>query len=139
LAQTDTTVGLLSADQRALSHAKRRDPNKKILQAVDSLNTLGKLQRVPNKFKSKVRNSKKTTFIYPNGNAFRVVSNGEHHQFLKKFGVLYSTSANITNEDFDFTVASEMCDVIVYTQQDFNTQSASSILKINHKSLQKIR
>jgi tRNA A37 threonylcarbamoyladenosine synthetase subunit TsaC/SUA5/YrdC len=139
LVQTDTTVGLLSSDQRALSDAKQRDQSKKTLQAVDSLKTLQTLQRVPNRFKKKVRNSQKTTFVYPSGDAFRVVSSGEHHHFLNKFGVLYSTSANITNHEFDFEVASTMCDVIVFRKDDFSSSSASAIVKINNTSLQKIR
>lgn len=139
LVQTDTTVGFLSSDPNSLSNAKQRDPNKKILQTVDSLKTLQTLQRIPKRFKKLVRNSKKTTFIYPNKKAFRVVASGEHHHFLKKFHALYSTSANITNQEFHLDIAIEKSDIAVYTKNSFSQKSASSIFKLGNKALSKIR
>ena len=40
--------------------------------------------------------------IYPNQNSYRVVDRQSlHHSFIEKFGILYSTSANITKESFN--------------------------------------
>ncbi len=139
LAQTDTTVGFLSSNSKQLSYIKQRDPNQKILQTVDSLQTLQTLQRVPNKFKKLVRRSKKTTFIYANKKAFRVVANGEHHQFLKKFHTLYSTSANITQQEFHLETALNKSDIVIYTNKEFCEKSASKIYKLSNQKLQKIR
>lgn len=139
LVQTDTTVGFLSSDPNRLSEVKQRDSNKKILQTVDSFKTLQQFQRVPNRFKRLVRNKQKTTFIYPSQKAFRVVKEGKHHQFLKKFQILYSSSANITTQEFCFETAMKKSDVVVYSQKPFSQTSASTIIKLGNKKLLKIR
>ena len=139
LAQTDTTVGFLSSRSDRLSEAKQRDPNQKILQVVDSLKTLQNIQRVPNRFKKKVRNSHKTTFIYPSKKAFRVVNDTNHRDFLKKFHLLYSTSANITKQNFCLETAVEKSDVVVFSKYGFIEKSASSIFLLGTKKIKKIR
>lgn len=140
LAQTDTTVGFLSSDDKKLSSIKQRDPKQKILQVVDSLTTLKTKTRIPSKFKRKVRNSKKTTFIYQNGLSFRVVDKAtKHHNFIQKFGSLYSTSANKTKEKFELNFALDHSDIIVYNQEPFFETSGSKIFKINNKNIKKIR
>jgi len=102
LVQTDTTVGFSSLNDEKLSTIKQRPTSKKILHTVDSFKTLNEHTRVPKKFRKKVRNSKKTTFIYPNTKSFRVVDkNSDFYDFIHKFGILYSTSANKTGENFD--------------------------------------
>ena len=73
LVQTDTTVGFSSSSDEKLSLVKQRPLSKKILNTVDSFSTLNKYVKVPKKFRKLVRNSKKTTFIYSNGNSFRVI------------------------------------------------------------------
>ncbi len=135
LVQTDTTVGFLSNDLDRLYSSKQRDKSKKILQEVDSFATLNTLTRVPNKYKKLVRNSKKTTFIYPNGESFRVIDkNSKHHNFISKFKIMYSTSANISGGEFDETFAREKADTIVET--DFSISSPSKIYKIsNYKKI----
>lgn len=101
LVQTDTTVGFSSFDDEKLSNIKQRDNKQKILKTIDSFTTLNSFVRVPKKFRRIVRNSKKTTFIYPNLNSFRVISKDElFHDFIKKFKVLSSTSANYTKKEF---------------------------------------
>ena len=68
LVQTDTTVGFSSSNDEKLSVVKQRPKSKKILHTVDSFKTLQEHTRVPKKYRKRVRNSKKTTFIYPNKN-----------------------------------------------------------------------
>ena len=73
LVQTDTTVGFSSSSDEKLSAIKQRPQSKKILHTIDSFKILQEYTRVPKKFRKRVRNSKKTTFIYPNGKSFRVI------------------------------------------------------------------
>ncbi len=140
LTQTDTTVGFLSNDSLKLSKIKKRDSEQKILRAVQDFKILQNYTRVPGKFKKKVRNSQKTTFIYPNGDSFRVVAKDDVHQnFLKKFHILYSTSANITQKEFDEDFAVQNSDIVILTKQGFQNTGSSKIYKINNQVIKKIR
>ena len=140
LAQTDTTVGFLSSDYKKLNNIKKRYIDKKILQVVDSFKTLKLYTRVPNKFKTLVRYSKKTTFIYPNKKSFRVISLFDtHHNFIKKFNILYSTSANITNQSFDINYAIKSSDIIVLSKNGFVEKKGSFVYKLSNNRLKKIR
>lgn len=139
LTQTDTTVGFLSFDDKKLSMIKQRDLNKKTLQVVDSFQTLQKNIRVPKNFRKIVRNSSKTTFIYPSKKAFRVVSQDlRHHSFLKKFHTLYSTSANLTQNSFDEDFAIKSADIIVFNEE-FKESTPSSIYVLSKSRKKKIR
>ena len=139
LTQTDTTVGFLSRDFKKLNKIKNRPLNQKILIEVNSLNTLKNFVRVPNKFKSKVRRAKKTTFIYPKGNSFRVVKNKKHLEFLKKFKWMYSTSANLSGTRFDKLWAIKEADIVVEDKRGFFEGKPSIIYKINNYKIKKIR
>ena len=139
LAQTDTTVGFLSRDYKKLNKIKKRDLNQKILIEVDSLKMLKNFVRVPEKFKKRVRRSKKTTFIYHNKNSYRVVKDDKHLEFLKKFKWLYSTSANLSGQKFDKKWAFKEADVIMEEKKGFFEGEASKIYKINNHKIKKIR
>ena len=103
LVQTDTTVGFSSSNDEKLSLIKQRPTNQKILQTVDSFKTLKQNTRVPKEFRKRVRNSKKTTFIYPNTHSFRVISKDDRFfRFIHKFKSLYSTS-RITSYNVCYT------------------------------------
>lgn len=140
LAQTDTTVGFLCEDYKKLNSIKNRDIEQKVLREVNSFDTLKSFTRIPNKFKSKVRRSKKTTFIYPNQQSFRVVDDATvHYDFIQKFKVIYSTSANLTNKKFDLQLAQDKSDIIIYTKNDFYETTASNLYKINNQTIKKLR
>jgi tRNA A37 threonylcarbamoyladenosine synthetase subunit TsaC/SUA5/YrdC len=140
LVQTDTTVGFSSFDDEKLSAIKQRPSSKKILHTVDSLKTLKENTRIPKNFRKKVRNSKKTTFIYPNGKSFRVVNkSSDFYDFIHKFGILYSTSANKTAEKFDKDFATIGADILVEDKRGFYETQASTIIKLSKKSFKKIR
>ena len=140
LTQTDTTVGFLSTNDKKLCGAKQRNTKQKVLQVVCSFKSLNKLVRVPNKHKKFIRRAKTTTIIYPNKLAFRVVSNNSSHQnFLQKFNVMYSTSANKTKNNFNEKYAMNNSDIIVYSREYFVEKQASSIYKINKQKIKKIR
>ena len=140
LVQTDTTVGFLSSDDKKLTTIKKRPQSQKILQTVDSFTTLKTHTRVPVGFKKIVRNSHLTTFIYPNGNSFRIIDKqSNHYRFISKFHSLYSTSANETKKSFDFDFAYRYSDVIVFNQSDFCENSSSKIIKLGKYKKKKIR
>jgi tRNA A37 threonylcarbamoyladenosine synthetase subunit TsaC/SUA5/YrdC len=140
LVQTDTTVGFSSSDDEKLTLLKQRPKSQKTLQTVNSFKTLKKNTRIPKKFRKKVRNSKRTTFIYPNGKSFRVISsNDKFYTFINKFEALYSTSANLTGNSFQSDFAHENSDIIVYTKEEFSENISSIIYKINKKKIVKIR
>lgn len=140
LVQTDTTVGFSSSDDEKLSLIKQRPLTQKILQTVDSFKTLKENTRVPKKFRKKIRNSKKTTFIYPKTESFRVIErNDKFYAFISKFKKHYSSSANLTGNKFDENFAKKSSDIIVYTKDGFSEAISSSIYKINKEKIRKIR
>jgi len=140
LIQTDTTVGFLSSDDKKLNSIKHRPTSQKILQIVDSYKTLKEQLRIPKKFRKLIRNSKQTTFIYPNGNSYRVVDKkSSHHSFIEKFSILYSTSANITKAKFDKAYAMKHCDVEVEDHCGFYESTPSKILKLYKTNIIKLR
>jgi len=140
LVQTDTTVGFSSSNDEKLSNIKQRPTSQKILQTINSFKTLKENTRVPKKFRKRVRNSKKTTFIYPNGKSFRIIDkNDEFYPFIDKFKALYSTSANLTKNSFDLEFATENSDIIVLSKEGFSEKSSSSIYKISKEQIRRIR
>jgi len=140
LVQTDTTVGFSSSDDEKLSFVKQRPRSKKILHTVDSFKTLKKYTRVPKKFRKQVRKSSLTTFIYPNQKSFRVINKDKSfYDFIHKFGILYSTSANKTAKNFEYDFASKHSDIIVENKNGFFESSASRIIKINKSRKKLIR
>lgn len=138
LTQTDTTVGFLSQNKERLYKIKSRELNKPFIKVCDSLNTLQKLTRVPQKYKSMVRNSKKTTFVYKK-DAIRVVKDKEHLKFLKKLKWCYSTSANESGKGFDKDFAIKNADVVIYDYRGLSENSASKIYKINNFKIKRLR
>lgn len=140
LVQTDTTVGFSSSDDEKLSEIKQRPITQKILQTVDSFKTLQEKTRIPRKYKKSIRRANKSTFIYPNGNSFRVVNPSSfYHDFLKKVSCTYSTSANLTKQTFDLSFALDNSDILVETKEGFSDTSSSSIYKISTHKIKKIR
>jgi tRNA A37 threonylcarbamoyladenosine synthetase subunit TsaC/SUA5/YrdC len=140
LTQTDTTVGFLCNDDKKLSGIKKRPISQKILQVVDSFSTLKQKVRVPNKFKKSIRRSKKTTFIYPNGDSFRVVHPScAHHDFIKKFKCMYSTSANLTQHHFEKSFAFKQANIIVEDHQGLYETQSSRMIKLSRTQQKKIR
>ena len=96
--------------------------------------------RVPKAHRKFVRNSINTTFVYPNGKAFRKIgSYTEHYSFIERFGMLYSTSANLSNRAFDKDFAFNNADVVVEDKRGYFEGKPSSILKLNKKIIKKIR
>ncbi|WP_279177052.1 Sua5/YciO/YrdC/YwlC family protein [Campylobacter insulaenigrae] len=137
LAQTDTTAGLLSKDLKALNKLKKRQLNKPCLITTAKFSELQKLTRIPKYFKNTIRKSKKTTFLYSNSKAIRVVKDCTHEEFLKQFDWLYSTSANKHGKKFDEKWARQNADEII--DEFFFENSASKIFKLRGTRLIKVR
>ncbi len=139
LTQTDTTVGFLSQNPLFLAKAKKRDSSQPFLICVDSFDKLKKITRAPKKFKKMIRRSKKSTFIYPDKKAVRVVGDKTHSRFLKKFDFLYSSSANENRCSFNLEYALAHSDIIVEDKNGFYENDASSIYKIGKSKISKLR
>ncbi|QCD44151.1 Sua5 YciO YrdC YwlC family protein [Campylobacter mucosalis] len=137
LAQTDTTAGFLSKNLLALNTLKNRPTNQPCLLTTAKFSELAKLTRVPPRYKNFVRKSKKTTFLYPNQKAIRIVKDCAHAKFLADFDWLYSTSANLHNMKFDENWARKVADVVI-DDTLFEGQS-SKIFKISRAKIKKIR
>lgn len=138
LAQSDTTLGFLSSDPLRINHAKAR-ANQKILIEASSLRVLGRFSRIPSKYKNLIRRKSKTTFIYPNGHAIRVVRDAWHLRFLSSKEWLYSSSANKTKHDYDAEFAFLQADVVVCDARGLAPHAPSEIYKINAHSIKRIR
>ncbi|GAA6911965.1 hypothetical protein AOH259_13160 [Helicobacter pylori] len=129
LVQSDTTIGLLSKDSEKLNALKGRPKNQSVLIESTDFTTLKSLVRTPNAFKNLIRRSLKTTFIYPNSKAVRVVR-GRHGDFLKRFKTLYSTSANLTQYAYDEEIASKLADAVVSDERGLFESSSSKMFRL---------
>ncbi len=139
LIQSDTTVGVVSQDQNRLSKIKQRDSKKPFLKTISSFKELKEQTRVPDRFKKFIRRKKRATFIYPNKKAIRVVREGHYHQFLKRFGWMYSTSANRSGCEFDFGYIKDRVDIIIYTKEGFAQKKPSKLYLVGLKKMRRIR
>jgi len=139
LTQTDTTVGFLSGSLEKLSKAKNRDKNQPFLLCVDSFKKQKQLTRTPKKFRSFVRRSRKTTFLYPNKKAIRVVKDKKHNQLLKRFDYLYSTSANAHKKAFSLEYAYEKADIMIEDRGGFVENAPSAMYKICRQKILLLR
>lgn len=137
LAQTDTTAGFLSRDFGEINRVKERPLEKPCLITTSKFSVLQTLVRVPVKFKNRVRRARKTTFLYPNGKAVRVVKGCAHERFLQKFGWLYSSSANSNGAKFDESWARSVADEVV--DEEFHESTASKILKVSIRNIKRLR
>ena len=139
LAQTDTTVGFLSQDAEKLAEIKERPSHKPFIQSFDSLRTYTQIGgRVPNSHKNRLRRSKSTTYVI-NNRAIRIVRDGEHHRLLTKYGWLYSTSANEKSKTYKRDFAEQKADLIVEDSCGLFEGTASTIYKLNHKTIRRLR
>lgn len=137
LTQTDTTIGFVSQNANKLTTIKQRAPHKHYITAVNSLKTLQTFSRVPSIHKTKVRRAKKTTFIMPNGHSYRVIRDKHHLLLLNRIKWAYTTSANLSNKNYDESFAKEMADVIIAPLKV--NQQASTIYKLGIHTIKRIR
>jgi len=137
LTQTDTTIGFVSQNAEKLTAIKQRPPHKHYIKAVNSLKTLQTFTRIPKKHKNRVRRSKKSTFIFPNTYSYRCIHDKNHLYLLNRLKWAYTTSANLSNHDYDIKFAKENADVIV--EPLTQTNETSSIYKLGKREIKRIR
>ena len=137
LAATDTTIGFLSQSTTKLDSIKKRPSHKKYIRAVDSLATLRTLTRVPKAHKRRVRRAKRTTFILPTGESFRVVDDATHLLLLRRLRWAYTTSANESGKDYDEAFAKDAADIIVAPLQA--KHAPSTIYRLGKERIRKVR
>ncbi|MEA1920914.1 MAG: Sua5 YciO YrdC YwlC family protein [Campylobacterota bacterium] len=131
LVQTDTTVGFLSQDRAKLARAKNRPKSKEFLSVYSDFKTFKKEKnRIPNIHKNFIRASKRTTVITKN-RASRVVLDSQHHEFLVRFGYLYSTSANESGKKFNETFVRSAAEISVEDINGFRDDTPSKLLKLS--------
>ncbi|MGX3011553.1 Sua5 YciO YrdC YwlC family protein [Helicobacter sp. 23-1044] len=146
LAQSDTTAGFLSANRLRILNAKNSPKNKAILRESCDLAHIKNITRIPRILQKRIRRAKKSTFIFDNGLSFRVVRDdfsdkgtNLHHAFLKRFGTLFSSSANKNGGRFDEAFALQSADIIVSDSRGLREDSPSHIFKVKKSKLKKIR
>jgi len=138
LTQTDTTIGFVSQDTSKIDAAKQRLPEKHYIRVLDSLETLKTFTRVPQKHKNQVRRAKRTTFIMPQGESFRVVKGTKHNLLLHRVKWLYSSSANLSGAVYDASYAKKMTEVMVSFPYG-NSGEASKIYRLGHGVIKSVR
>jgi len=136
LTQTDTTIGFVSQDDSRLTEIKKRPTSKHYIKAIPSLKSY---TRVPQKHKNRIRRSKFSTFILPNGNSYRIIRDSEHIKLIERLGWAYSTSANLSGREYDDDFAKERADIIVGSPIRHKENSASKLFKINNSTIKRLR
>lgn len=139
LVQTDTTVGFLSQDGERLAKLKERPVDKPFVQVAASFKTLKTLARIPKTHANRVRRSKKTTFVYSNNKAVRVVKDEKHAKFVKPFKWFYSTSANERSLAYDKKFAFAKSDIIVENNSGLYEGESSKIYRLCHSKIKRLR
>lgn len=141
LAQTDTTAGFLSKDFKEINKAKKRALNTPCILTTAYFSELLAFVRVPNAHKNLVRKAKRTSFIYPNQKACRVINSGKHAEFLREFGCFFSSSANLHGRAFDATLARKIVreNGGKIIDEKLFSGTPSRILKLGKKQIHKIR
>ena len=139
LTQTDTTVGFLSGDSLKLQEIKSRDSSKPFIKVYSSLKAFKEdSNRVPSSQKSRIRRSKKTTFIIKN-RAFRIASSSLNSSFLRANEWNYSTSANESDKNFNREFCESKADIIIEDKNSIFERKASSLYRINSKRMERLR
>ncbi len=138
LAQSDTTVGFLSQEPTPINRAKGRNATQKILQTITSFVDIQ--GRVPKSHRKGVRRAQKTTFVLPNGYAFRRVdANSLHGRWLRDVGPLYSSSANPTQGAFDSDFAYAKADCVVTDARGLFEGKASRMVRLGKHKTKRLR
>lgn len=139
LVQTDTTVGFLSQSSQSLVSIKKRPNDKPFVQVCANLKTLKSMARVPDKYKNRVRRGEKTTFVYSNNKAIRVVKDRTHADFIKPYKWFYSSSANESGFSYEKEFAQAKSDIILENNKGLFEGESSSILKLGKTKMKRLR
>ena len=122
-----------------MDKAKDRLPNKNYITALPSLKSLRERIRVPNIHKNRVRRAKQTTFIFKDKKSYRVIKDNRHIELIKKLKSAYTSSANLSGEDFNREFAESRADVIISFCDNKREFRASRIYFVGNFTIKKIR
>ncbi|PAF51139.1 hypothetical protein BKH43_02735 [Helicobacter sp. 13S00401-1] len=135
LAQTDTTLGLLSQSEVLLNKAKDAPLTKNLLKQFSDFDKA----RIPKAFKFYVRRASKSSFIVK-GSSFRISKDKKFNRFLKFFeSGLYSSSANLHKKEFSLEFAKSVADVYVIDERGLSECRASKIYKLSASKIKRVR
>ncbi|TSA86348.1 N6-threonylcarbamoyl adenosine t(6)A37 modification in tRNA [Helicobacter mehlei] len=136
LAQSDTTAGFFSYDAKKLNTIKNSPPNKPLLQVSPSLKALS--PRVPPQHKALARRTK-ATLACRKSQAWRVIQDPLTLNYLERLGVIYSTSANLSAQNYDPKIALELAQVIIEDRRGLYASQPSQILKLSKTRKKRLR
>ncbi len=135
LTNTDTTIGFISKSPKALDIAKNRASDKKYIEALPYFKALRK--RTPKKHRKLIRRAAKSTFIISKNYSFRVVKDSRHNLLLNRLKRAYSSSANASNEKYNYDYAYKNANIIIYPLK--NQAIPSKIYKLGKTKLKRLR
>ena len=138
LTATDTTVGFVSQNAARLDAIKGRPPGKQYITALPTLAALKARTRIPPHHANRVRRSRRTTFILPDGRSWRVIHDPRHRTLIRRLGWAYTTSANRSGEAFDEVWARKIADVVIEPLSD-RQHAPSAIIRLGKKRREQIR
>jgi len=136
LVQTNTTVGFLSQNLEKLNQIKKRPLNKKFLKVISDFSSL---PRSPKKFRNRIRRTPNNNTYVIKNEAYRVITESNHKEFLKKFKWMYSSSANESGKNFDENFAKENADILVCDKRGYFESKPSKIYKISKNKIKRLR
>jgi len=136
LVQTNTTVGFLSQNLEKLNQIKKRPANKKFLKVVSEYSLL---PRTPKKHRKRIRRTPNNNTYVINNEAYRVITEPHHREFLKKFKWMYSSSANESGKNFDEEFATKNADVLVVDKRGYFESDPSKIYKLSKNKIKRLR
>ena len=136
LVQTNTTIGFLSQNLEKLNKIKNRPSNKKFLRVVSEYSLL---PRIPKKHRKRIRRTPNNNTYVIKNEAYRVITEPHHREFLKKFKWMYSSSANESGKNFDEEFAIKNADVLVMDKRGYFESEPSKIYKLSKNKIKRLR
>ena len=137
LCATDTTIGFLSQSRTSLDRIKNRPDGKPYITVLPSLHALQVRLRTPKRYHRRIRRSKRVSFIFPQGESYRIVWEPRHLLLLDRLGWAHSTSANPAGKPYDETFALDAADVVVEPLK--SGRSPSRILQLGKRRIRRLR
>jgi tRNA A37 threonylcarbamoyladenosine synthetase subunit TsaC/SUA5/YrdC len=129
----------LSQNEAKLREIKSREDSKPFIKVYKNFKSLlSDKKRVPNSKKNLLRRAKKTTFIVKNS-AFRVAGDKLSSSILRASSWNYSTSANESGKSYEREFCEQKTDIIVEDKNSLYEGKASTLYKINHKKIKRLR
>jgi len=138
LTDTDTTIGFVSQDPVRLDTIKGRAPEKHYIIALPTLAALTSRTRVPLHHANRIRRSRRTTFVLPDGRSWRIIHDPRHRPLIRQLGWAYTTSANRSGEAFDEAWARGVADAVIEPLVPRHA-APSSILFLGRKQIRRLR